>query len=46
MITFHIFKGKNINVQHLSDFVRNMGIELTDKEQKRLLKKLPVDGEP
>ncbi|XP_044900698.1 EF-hand calcium-binding domain-containing protein 3 isoform X13 [Felis catus] len=37
------FTGKNINVQHLSDFVRNMGIELTDKEQKRLLKKLPVD---
>ncbi|XP_045343201.1 uncharacterized protein LOC123602928 [Leopardus geoffroyi] len=38
------FTGKNINVQHLSDFVRNMGIELTDKEQKRLLKKLPVDA--
>ncbi|XP_035920246.1 uncharacterized protein LOC115508163 [Lynx canadensis] len=38
------FTGKNIKVHHLSDFVRNMGIELTDKEQKRLLKKLPVDA--
>lgn len=46
MITFHIFKGRKINVQYLPDFVSNICIELPDKEQKRLLKKLPVDGEP
>lgn len=46
MVTFHIFKGKKMNVQHVSHSVSNLGVELTDKEQKRLLKKLPVDGEP
>lgn len=45
MVTFHIFKGKKMSVQHVPDFVSNLGVELTDKENKRLLKKLPVDGE-
>ncbi|KAF3815451.1 hypothetical protein GH733_016546, partial [Mirounga leonina] len=36
--------GKKMNAQHVPDFVSNLGVELTDKEQKRLLKKLPVDA--
>ncbi|XP_059005624.1 uncharacterized protein LOC131816702 [Mustela lutreola] len=37
-------KGKKMSVQHVPDFVSNLGVELTDKENKRLLKKLPVDA--
>ncbi|XP_048970620.1 uncharacterized protein [Canis lupus baileyi] len=36
--------GRKINVQYLPDFVSNICIELPDKEQKRLLNKLPVDA--
>nr|XP_051681032.1 EF-hand calcium-binding domain-containing protein 13 isoform X25 [Oryctolagus cuniculus]XP_051681033.1 EF-hand calcium-binding domain-containing protein 13 isoform X26 [Oryctolagus cuniculus] len=38
------FTGKEIDVQDLSDFLSNMGIELTDKEQIKLLNELPVDA--
>ncbi|XP_048068603.2 EF-hand calcium-binding domain-containing protein 3 [Ursus arctos] len=38
------YTGKKMNVQHVSHSVSNLGVELTDKEQKRLLKKLPVDA--
>ncbi|XP_045842233.1 uncharacterized protein LOC123930068 [Meles meles] len=37
-------KGKKMNVQHVPDFVSNLGVALTDKENQRLLKKLPVDA--
>nr|XP_044601470.1 EF-hand calcium-binding domain-containing protein 13 isoform X5 [Equus asinus] len=38
------FTGQKIDVQYLPDFLSNMGIELTDKEQMELLKMLPVDA--
>ncbi|XP_054545703.1 EF-hand calcium-binding domain-containing protein 3 isoform X3 [Talpa occidentalis] len=38
------FTGTKIDVQYVPDFVSNMGIELTDNEQKKLLKILPLDA--
>ncbi|KAM9596227.1 EF-hand calcium-binding domain-containing protein 13 [Trichechus inunguis] len=38
------FTGEKIDVRYTQDILRNMGIELTDKEQVKLLQTLPVDA--
>jgi Ca2+-binding EF-hand superfamily protein len=39
-------KGDKVDVSDLRNILKNLGLELTEKEQERLLKMLPVDGEP
>ncbi|XP_027631789.1 uncharacterized protein LOC102485237 [Tupaia chinensis] len=38
------FTGQKIDVQHIPEFLSNMGVELTNKEQMKLISKLPVDA--
>ena len=41
----HLFKGKKVDVNDLPNLLRNMGIELADKECSELKKILSIDGE-
>lgn len=41
---FHLLKGEKIDSNDLRNILQDMGIELTDKEHKQLLKTLPIDG--
>lgn len=38
------FTGEKIDSSDLQDILKDMGIELADKEYKQLLKTLPIDG--
>ncbi|XP_031208516.1 EF-hand calcium-binding domain-containing protein 3 isoform X2 [Mastomys coucha] len=38
------FTGDKVDVSDLRNILKNLGIELTEKDQERLLKMLPVDG--
>jgi Ca2+-binding EF-hand superfamily protein len=40
----YLFKGEKIDLNDLKRELKNMGIVLSDKELRRLLKNLPVDG--
>lgn len=39
-------KGDKVDSSDMKNILKNLGIELTEKEQERLLKTLPTDGEP
>lgn len=38
------FKGEKIHAEDIKEILENMGIEMTNKENKKLLKTLPVCG--
>lgn len=38
-------KGDKVDASDLRNILKDLGIELTEKEQESLLKTLPVDGE-
>lgn len=40
-----LLKGDKVDSSDLRNILKNLGIELTEKEQERLLKTLPADGE-
>ena len=37
-------KGEKIHTEDLKNVLKNMGIEITNKEHKKLIKTLPVSG--
>ncbi|XP_045155411.1 uncharacterized protein LOC123522714 [Echinops telfairi] len=39
-----VFTGDKVDSGNLKNVLKNMGIELTDKEQEQLMKSLPTDG--
>lgn len=41
----HLSKGEKVNVGNLNNVLRQMGLVLTDEENKELLKTLPIHGE-
>ncbi|XP_043320332.1 EF-hand calcium-binding domain-containing protein 13 [Cervus canadensis] len=40
------FTGEKIDSSNLQNVLKDMGIELTDKELEQLMKTLPIDGKP
>lgn len=42
---FYPFEGEEVGVSDLEAVLRNMGIELTNKELSELVNNLPVDSE-
>ena len=44
-ISFCIFEGEETDVKDVKNVLEEMGINLTEKELMKLLKKLPVNGE-
>lgn len=41
-----LLKGEKVDSSDTRNILENLGVELTEEEQEKLLETLPVDGEP